>query len=296
MRSTFMPSRRSRRVALALVVAAVAAATGAAAVTQPADATVTTLKKFTTPGTYTWTVPTGVTNVTFDVYGARGGGVVEVLPGPTIEQVSSGGTGGEAKGKFTVHAGEVFEIVVGGQGVGATLGGSSGGGGFNGGGPSAAQLGDMYTAGGGGGSDVRIGGRGNSCASSKSCSLDDRLIVGGGGGGGGNFAGSDGRAGGGVAGAGSNCAVADGGRQQSGAQECGGHAGSASCLSDTNPGRFGIGGTGCENGGGGGGGWWGGSGLDGGGGSGYISALSLSGSFPGGTNAGNGKVIITTTT
>src|ERR1043165_1591045 len=116
MRFVLMSTRRSRRLVAVLAATVVAVAAGAAAVTQSADATVTTLKRFTTPGTYTWTVPTGVTNVTFDVYGARGGGVVEVLPGPTIEPVSDGGTGGEAKGKFAVHAGEVFEIVVGGQG------------------------------------------------------------------------------------------------------------------------------------------------------------------------------------
>ncbi len=46
-----------------------------------------------------------------------------------------------------------------------------------------------------------------------------------------------------------------------------------------------------------GGGWHGGC-TDGvgGGGSGYVSPISLSGSFPGGADQGNGKVIVTTTT
>jgi hypothetical protein len=47
--------------------------------------------------------------------------------------------------------------------------------------------------------------------------------------------------------------------------------------------------------GGGGGGWFGGGSAGaGGGGSGYINRLSTSGSFPGGSNVGDGKVIITT--
>ena len=50
-------------------------------------------------------------------------------------------------------------------------------------------------------------------------------------------------------------------------------------------------------GGGGGGGWFGGGGGStggGGGGSGFISRFSLSGSFPGGTRSGDGKVVIKT--
>ena len=47
----------------------------------------------------------------------------------------------------------------------------------------------------------------------------------------------------------------------------------------------------------GGGGWYGASEAgNGGGGSGYISLFSLSGSYPGGLNQGDGKVIITRTT
>ena len=49
-----------------------------------------------------------------------------------------------------------------------------------------------------------------------------------------------------------------------------------------------------DGGGAGGGGWFGGSSRTGGGGSGFINTLSTSGSFPGGLNKGDGKVIITT--
>jgi hypothetical protein len=94
---------------------------------------VTTLATFSTPDTYVWTVPTGVTAVTFDVYGASAGSVVKLTRLGT-QIVSQGGTGGEAKGRFTVHGGERFEMVVGGHGGSATQGVSGGGAGFNGGG------------------------------------------------------------------------------------------------------------------------------------------------------------------
>ncbi len=47
---------------------------------------------FDTPGTSTWTVPAGVTQATFDVFGAQGG--------PGGGQGGSGGRGGEAKATF----------------------------------------------------------------------------------------------------------------------------------------------------------------------------------------------------
>ena len=114
MRSTFHSHSR-RLMAAGLVVFGSCAAAGVAAMAQPAHAAVTTLATFTTPGTDVWTVPTGVTNATFDVYGARGGGVLANVGGQ-VQVVSVGGAGGEAKGKFAVVAGEKFEIIVGGQG------------------------------------------------------------------------------------------------------------------------------------------------------------------------------------
>src|SRR5262249_49032452 len=66
----------------------------------------------------TWTVPNGVTQATFDVFGAQGSG----SPG-----FSPGGNGGEATATIDVSPGQGFTIMVGGQGDG-------GSGGFNGGG------------------------------------------------------------------------------------------------------------------------------------------------------------------
>jgi hypothetical protein len=293
MRSTLMSTQAKRL--LAVGVAVVCAAGGGAAQAQSANATVTTLATFTTPGTYVWTVPTGVTKATFDVYGARGGSVLS-SSGGIVNVVSVGGAGGEAKGRITVHGGEKFEIVVGGAGGAATLGHSNGAAGFNGGG-----LGDpvKFSGGGGGGSDVRIGGRGNPCAGGMTCSFTDRFIVGGGGGGGSwdRTGGYDGSAGGGVTGCCSTITIS-GTTYQSpsgGAQETGGI-----CLGYTH-GSFGIGGNGSSNGnlggvGGAGGGWYGGCSIElsSGGGSGYISSLATSSSFHSGTNQGDGKVIITT--
>jgi hypothetical protein len=100
--------------------------------------------------------------------------------------------------------------------------------------------------------------------------------VGGGGGGGADVTGSNGGGGGGLNG----LPAPHGGTQETG----------GGCLHEAD---FGIGGQAWDSTmGGSGGGWYGG--CDGGGGSGFISPFSKSGSFPGGTNAGEGKVIITT--
>ena len=296
MRSPSTSIRRSRRLGAVLVVAITVAAAGASAATQPASATVTNLKTFTTPGTYTWKVPTGVTNVTFDVYGAGGGGVVSVIPPGIVNPISDGGPGGEAKGKFAVHAGETFEIVVGGEGATATVGSTQAAGGFNGGGHGDESTPADYSGGGGGASDVRIGGRGNTCAAARACTYENRIIVGGGGGGGSTSTDVNGEAGGGLTGGGTTC-LPNGG--PSAMQTC---AGDPECQGPVTEfvAGFGFGGPGCSNpgGGGGGAGWYGGASGEGvgGGGSGYISQLSISGSFPAGTTNGNGKVIITTTT
>jgi hypothetical protein len=119
----------------------------------------------------------GVTNATFMVYGASGGDVLKVTR-LGMQVVSSGGAGGEAKAKFAVEPGQMYEIVVGGRGGAGTVNSSTGQGGFNGGG-------DGYnnTAGGGGGSDVRREGRGNTCLATQQCGYADRIVVAGGGGG-----------------------------------------------------------------------------------------------------------------
>jgi Glycine rich protein len=268
----------------------------------------TVLGTFSTPRTYSWTVPSKVKSLTFDVFGARGGPVVEdTMPFPTL--IAAGGAGGEAKASFAVTPGQVFEIVVGGQG-GTAHGTTPGAGGSNGGGSgsdggtfSCCGSTVFYGGGGGGGaSDVRSG----ACAGNLTCGLSDRIVVGAGGGGGGgdpnNF--QDGGAGGGVMGE-------SGGDTSAATQSSGGICIYADGYAEN--GAFGVGGSASGAGGGGGGGWYGGGGgctghVDpgcgcsssgqgsaGGGGSGFISGKKNGGSFPGGTSpSSDGSVVIST--
>ena len=294
----------------ATVVSAFLAGVGSAAKPPP---TPTTLATFSTPGSYTWTVPAKVKSVTFDVFGAHGGQVVEdTQPLPTL--IAVGGGGGEAKASFAVLPGDPFEIVIGGHGSDAHNE-TGGAGGFNGGGNGDGGGGGfrccpntVFFGGGGGGgaSDVRIN-RAN-CATTLTCALTDRIVVGGGGGGGaGDYSGGfdDGGAGGGLSGG-------TGGDSSAATQSSGG-----ACIypdgSFTN-GAFGVGGVG-NVGGGGGGGWYGGGGgctghtqpgsgdpsmgqgSSGGGGSGFLTSTSKSGSFPGGSSPSttdDGYITVTT--
>src|SRR5262249_756479 len=147
------------------------------------------------PGGNTWTVPAGVTSVTFDVFGASGGNAVtdnNVL-------LALGGGGGEARGTFSVTPGEQFEVVVGGAGADSNQDQdqSLSDVGFKGGGPGAlphAAFGTVRGGEGGGASDVRL------CPASleADCEVFHRIVVGGGGGGAGGAAGFTGGAGGGV--------------------------------------------------------------------------------------------------
>ncbi|MES2681639.1 MAG: glycine-rich protein, partial [Bacteroidota bacterium] len=221
-----------------------------------------------------FTVPVCVSTVTADVRGAEGGGITGAL----------GGSGGRAQGVFTVVAGEVIEIYVGGAG---TYGSSATNGGYNGGaGFSAMALGGT----GGGASDIR-----------RPSSLSNRIFVGGGGGGGTNSASQNraGGAGGGLTGGAGgfwNTWPSSGGL--GGTQTAGGAAGIACCQTPF-PGTFGFGGNGAGDaaaGCGGGGGWYGGGGgLFGGGGGGSSYAAYAGNTFTSTTSGfqtGNGSVIL----
>src|SRR5215212_4270477 len=98
---------------------------------------------FEKPGTSNWTVPDGVTQVTFEVFGASGGSSAGSQPSP-------GGLGGKASATFSVTPGETLQVNLGGAGKVNDAGGA---GGFNGGGAGGAFRG----GGGGGASDVREG-------------------------------------------------------------------------------------------------------------------------------------------
>src|SRR5918994_844699 len=146
-----------------------------------------------------WTVPEGVTQATFDVSGAQGGGT------PGGDGVIQGGKGGEATATIPVTPGDTLQVNVGGKGGDGDPNGPGGAGGFNGG--AAGGVGCCSGPGGGGGlgqvfdeqvfgdngskGDLGDGGEGG-----EGISIGD----GGGGGGGGYYGGGGG--GGGISGGG----------------------------------------------------------------------------------------------
>jgi hypothetical protein len=126
-----------------------------------------TVCTFSTPGADTFVVPEGVTEASFDVFGAQGGGV---------SGQSVGGLGGHASADLGLTQGATVTVVVGGAGgsvAACDAQETPGAGGVNGG--ARGGIGFCEGAGGGGASDVRIGGS----------NLSDRALVAGGGGGGG---------------------------------------------------------------------------------------------------------------
>ena len=212
-----------------------------AAVTAPSAAQAATTQSFTTPGTSTYIVPTGVTQLSITSVGAAG------APWCTF---GGGGRGAMVSGTVPVSPGEQLTVSVG--GVGEICGAANAGG--VGGGGSA----DTFAGGGGGASGVSAGAGAPTPAS--------ELIVAGGGGG----AGAGGGAGGDAGAAGSLATT--GTIAQPGTDTAGGAGGSD--LADLNAtggnGAFGAGGNGGSGalsgagGGGGGGGYYGGGGGAGG--------------------------------
>jgi hypothetical protein len=236
----------------------------------------TSAPTYSTPGTYLYTVPVGVPELTVNAFGAEGG-----ING----EGGNGGAGGEADATIAVTPGETLEITVGAQGSGNT------------------GAGYYYNGGGGGASDVRTG----SCTTTLSCTLTDRIVVAGGGGGAGAFnypdpTGVAGGAGGGAnggggtglsgegGGGGSSSGGGGGGIGQSGLNGAAGTLGYGGGGAGTSVNQGGGGGDGYYGGGGGGG--WSDLGGSGGGGSGYITPSALVATLTAGVQNGNGKVVI----
>ncbi|MBK7226958.1 MAG: M36 family metallopeptidase [Saprospiraceae bacterium] len=237
-----------------------------------------------TGGMQTWVVPTGVTSITIEAWGAEGGSAPYNLS--TCGNLDMGGNGGYATGTAAVTPGQTINIFVGGRGQNGP-----GIGGFNGGGAAPLDPGsDPNTLStGGGASDVRIGG----------IALTDRVIVAAGGGGAewSGFCEEAGAGGGLVGGLGlgdSRDPLDNGG---AGTQSAGGFAGNDLCGYFLNtPGVLGVGGRATfYHSGAGGGGYFGGGGAGcdghGGGGSSYIGGVT-GGSTTQGVQAGNGRVCI----
>jgi hypothetical protein len=262
-----------------IVLAVSTLALGMLALAAPASAATVTFNY--TGAAQTWTVPAGVTEATFDLYGAQGhGGCCPFSEFP-------GGLGGRATATIPVTAGTSIQVNVGGQGE-QGLGSLNGGAGFNGGG-AAGNVG-IGGWGGGGASDIRIGDYG----------LANRVLVAGGGGGaaGANCENPDsGGDGGGLSG---KPGIADTSTACGGPGGVGGGGGTqtdgGSATSPATEGDFGVGGNGGIIGGGGGGGWFGGGGgndpAGGGGGSGFGPPGTV---FQTGVHSGDGVVTVTPT-
>lgn len=230
-----------------------------------ATAQTTATASYTTPGSYEFIVPAGVTSITGTVIGAAGGFGSEEAPGGSPAAVTA---------TLPVTPGEQLLVGVGGAGGSANAGFTGVvAGGIGGGGAGAATLG----AGGGGGGASLI------AAGAPGVQFGD-LLVGGGGGGGG----SDGF---GAYGGNAGAAGLDGGGGP-GTQTAGGSGGGGDVASG-GAGSFGLGGNtpdeGGLPGGGGGGGYYGGGaggsgnnsgGLGGGGGSSYVSSQASNVSGP----------------
>lgn len=197
-----------------------------------------TVQNYNVAGSYTWTVPAGVSSVSIEVWGAQGSDVD-----------GAGGKGGYAKGNLAVSPGGTLYARVGSQSEGG-IGGSA---------ATGCSGYDWVNPGGNGGgaSDVRYGGN----------ALANRKIVAGGGGGGGGASFYD------CYGDGS---LSDGSIGGEGGGNTGG--GDASCYATQTSGNsLGEGQNASGAGlGGGGDGYWGGKGScsASGGGSGYIGGVT----------------------
>ena len=304
--------RMSAAAALVLVAPALALLMPTGAQAAPVCNTVVSTVTCTfdyTGATQTWTVPTGVTSATFDLYGASGG---------DSDTTAVGGNGAHVQATLAVATGTTYDVEVGQRGThrpdNSTGRGPSA---YNGGGQGWGQSSSLgeQSEGGGGATDLRTSGGG----------LADRLLVAGGGGGAAhrgtrNIFGINATVNGGSGGASGNAGANGqtvvgtgangGGGGGAGTTSAGGTGGTSSpsvVTPNENPVTFpgtpgsagssgsgGNGGTGFEGtaGGGGGGGYFGGGG--GGGGSATDASLLLV-AMAGGGGGGGGSSFVTPT-
>ena len=250
-----------------------------------------------TGATQTFTVPGGVTSISFDVAGAQGAPNFE----PGAPNFEPGGRGAQVRGTLAVTSGEVLTLTVAGQGSAQTggFGGGADGGltpwsstsGRGGGGASRLAVGDstLVVAAGGGGA----AGNGGAGGDSGSPGSATRPPEGGGPGG----AGTESVGGGGGAGGTRSCSsgLLAGLPGSNGGLDSGGAGGSGAGGSIALHSFGGGGGGGGYYGGGGGGGGYrcgtiGGWAGGGGGGSSYIDAAVTDATLTDGAQAGNGSI------
>ena len=223
----------------------------------------------------TWTVPSGVTSVILECWGAQGGG-----------NLTGYGLGGYARGSLAVTPGQTLYVYVGQQPTVDVTYSVYHAGGWNGGGQGWSN-----GQSGGGASDVRVNGSG----------LGNRIIVAGGGGGpggAGNSGYSGGDGGGSTGGNGLHNGSYDPGFCGGGGGQTYGGAKESTYTNGATAGSLGLGGNGGNSGnyagGAGGGGYYGGGGGDqgsGGGGSGYIGGVTST-SMTTASRNGHGQIVI----
>jgi hypothetical protein len=118
---------------------------------------VTGHEEYTTPGTFTFTVPSGVTVIKCIIVGAGGGG--GAVNGST-NAGTGGGAGGYSEGNYSVTPGAAITVVIG-------AGGAGGSGGGNGTAGSTTSIGSLLQATGGGGGNSNGTSGGSSGAGSN---------------------------------------------------------------------------------------------------------------------------------
>lgn len=237
---------------------------------------------YTSAGSNSYVIPTGVTSITIKAWGGGGGGGA----GGSIGSGGSGGGGGFAQATLTVTPSETIDVIVGGAGSGGTYPGTNSGGGGGGGGRTAIERSGtplLIAAGGGGG-----GGGDNSSTAAGGAGGPGGDTTGTSGGSSGSATGGSGgtQASGGAGGSGNNNGAA-GSSEQGGAGANGGANetsgdGSGASGGSPNGGNAGTGNTGGYAGGGGGGdGYYGGGG----------GAGSVAGSAGGGGGGGGSSYL-----
>jgi len=291
---------------LACLVSNGASSSISATVTTVAINCVSNTVAFTTPGNYTWTVPSGLSVISIVATGAGGGG--GGVSGSTAGQ--PGGAGAVVTSTLNVTPGEVLNLVVGGGGGAGTNGPFVGGlsfawgGGGGGGGSSNVDPGSNHQviAGGGGGGASYSGGAGGDAGGSGGAGGNGggSTVIGNEAGGGGGSAGTGGTAGSGSPISGDSGSNGNGGAGGSGGSNGGnvvggsGGAGSGAGTgaSETNFGSCGGGGGG-GYGGGGTGGYVTGGGAGGSAGPTGTTYAPTSNGGGSATNGGDGSIVIT---
>ncbi|MCC6599200.1 MAG: hypothetical protein IT223_00835 [Crocinitomicaceae bacterium] len=165
--------------------------------------------KFSSGGTYTWTVPACAEQICIEIWGAGGGGSGAAYNGGSYPSGAGGGGGGFGSGCFTVVPGSSYTINVGAGGIGGAGTSSTGGSAQNGSSGGASNVGSLISATGGTAALYSPPGGipgtgGTSAAASHAVGADGLAGIGAGPGGAGGAGGNGGAGGASASGAGQN--------------------------------------------------------------------------------------------